>query len=202
MAAMPQQLTGISRLQQSQRRRRPATPNQTRALAAAGLLGLALLGSSAALGDGSAALLAATAKGQALVMPRDAPEGTSAIAGLQLEVAVEGAFRVYRVRHQGRIHTARVPTQGRPKQFAFDFERQRLAEVAPSLLVRLGDETDLDRIIEAAGALGGKAYPALGWALLRLPPEANPAAVAQELESRGLAAGAEVQLRNAVYVPL
>ena len=189
-------------MQQSQWRRRPRTPSGTKAPAAAGLLALALLGPSTALGDGAAALLAATAEGQALVMPRDAPEGASAIAGLQVEVAVEGAFRVYRVRHRGRIHTARAPVQGRPQQFAFDFQRQRLAEVAPSLLVYLGAETDLNRIIEAAGALGGKAYPALGWALLRLPPEANPAAVAQEQESRGLAASAEVQLRSAVYVPL
>ena len=191
-------------MQQSQRRRRPRTPNETKAPAAASLLALALLGPSAALGDGAAALLATTAEGQALVMPRDAPEGASAIAiaGVQVEVAVEGAFRVYRVRHRGRIHTAHAPVQGRPQQFAFDFERQRLAEVAPSLLVYLGAETDLNRIIKAAGALGGKAYPALGWALLRLPPEANPAAVAQELETRGLVASAEVQLRNAVYVPL
>ena len=134
-------------------------------------------------------------------MPLRAPAGASTVAGLQVEVAVEDGFRVYRVRHRGRTHTAHVPVQGQPKHLAFDFERQRLAEVAPTLLVRMGAEQDFKGIIEAAGALGGKAYPALGWALLRLPLEANPAAVAHELESRGLAASAEVQLRGAVYVP-
>ena len=134
-------------------------------------------------------------------MPVGADLGARAVAGLHMEVAVEGGFRVYRVHHRGRTHTAHVPVQGPAKQLAFDFERRRLVEVAPTLLVHIGAEHDLDRIIEAAGALSGKAYPALGWALLRLPREANPAAVAQQLESQGLAISAEVQLRDAVYVP-
>lgn len=169
--------------------------------AAACALGLAL-SPGPALADGGEPLLAATARGQALVMPvGDAALGDAAVGGLHVEVAVEDGFRVYRVRHRGRIHTAHLPMQDQTKRLAFDLERRRLAEVAPTLLLRLGANDDLGAAIEAAGALGGKAYPALGWALLRLPPEANPAAVAQKLESAGLASSAKVQLRGPVYVP-
>ena len=173
-----------------------------RVIAAACVLGLQALSPSPALADGVGPLLAATARGQALVMPLgDAALGAAAVGGLRVEVAVEDGFRVYRVRHRGHTHTARLPMHDQTRRLAFDFERRRLAEVAPTLLLHMGANDDLGAVIEATGALGGKAYPALGWALLRLPPEANPAAVAQKLESAGLARSAKVQFRGPVYVP-
>ena len=177
-------------------------PRWASAAAVVCALGLEALSPSPAFGDGFAPLLVSTARGQALVMPLgDAALGAASVGGLRVEVAVEDGFRVYRVRHRGRTHNARQPMQEQTRRLAFDFARRRLAEVAPTLLLRLGANDDLSAVIEAAGALGGKAYPALGWALLRLPLEANPAAVAQRLESTGLVNSARVQLRGPIYVP-
>ena len=145
--------------------------------------------------------MAATAQGYALVMPVDAAPGTLISGGLRVEVSVENGFRTYSVRHRGRLHRAHAPLQGPTRRFAFDLDRERFDEVAQTLLLRLNAEGDLDGIIAETGALGGKSYPALGWALLRLPRAANPAEVAQRLEAEGSVASAEVQLKGAVYVP-
>ena len=164
-------------------------------------IGLAALSPSMAAGDQPRALLAATGQGQALVMPLDAAPGVLAAGRLHVEVVIENGFRTYRVHHQGQLHTAHAPLNGPPRRFAFDLARQRFEEVAQTLLLRLNQEEDMAAVIAATDALGGKSYPALGWALLRLPAAANPAEVAQRLQAEGLVAAAEVRLKGAVYVP-
>lgn len=114
--------------------------------------------------------------------------------GIRFEVGVENGFRVYRAWYQGRTHTTRAPVDGPQRRFAFDPKRQRFDEVTSTLRVRVTDFDRLDEIIDAAGASDGKSYPALGWALLRLPAEANPAAVARELSEHELVTGAEIVL--------
>ncbi len=145
--------------------------------------------------------MAATGRGYALVMPSDAAPGVLTTGGLRIEVAIENGFRTFRLQHRGRLHTAHASLDGPPRRFAFDLGRERFDEVAQTLLLRLKAEGDLAGIIAQTGALSGKSYPALGWALLRLPAEANPAEVAHRLESEGLVDSAEVQLKGPMYVP-
>ena len=116
--------------------------------------------------------------------------------GIRFEVGVENGFRVYRARYEGRTHTARAPVDGPQRRFAFDPQYRRFDEVTSTLRVRVTDFDRLDEVIDAAGASGGKSYPALGWALLRLPAEANPAAVVRELNEHELVTGAEIMLRG------
>lgn len=116
--------------------------------------------------------------------------------GIRFEVGVENGFRVYRAWYQGRTHTTRAPVDGPQRRFAFDPKHQRFDEVTSTLRVRVTDFDRLDEVIDAAGASDGKGYPALGWALLRLPAEANPAAVARELSEHELVTGAEIVLRG------
>lgn len=116
--------------------------------------------------------------------------------GIRFEVGVENGFRVYRARYKGRVHTTRAPVDGPQRRFAFDPKHQRFDEVTSTLRVRVTDYGRLDEVIAAAGASSGKSYPALGWALLRLPAEANPAAVARELSGHELVTAAEIVLRG------
>lgn len=149
------------------------------------------------------AVLADGGQGQVAVMPRltmpSAP--MQAIAGLQVEVGVEGGLLVHRARYQGRTHTAYAPIDGPVRHLAFNPQRRRFEEVASSVLVRLAADGDLNQVIEAAGAVSGKAYPAFGYTLLQLPPEANPAEVAESLRSNPLVKGARLILRPDVTVP-
>ena len=168
---------------------------------------IAGFGGQAQTGGVANLIPARSGQGEVLVMPADAMPadampGTAIIDGLRIEAAMEGAFRVYRAHYKGRTHTAYAPLHGPVQRYAFDKARGRFAAVTPNLLVRMADYGELDAVVAAAGALRGKAYPALGWALLELPAQANPAEVAQRLLADPLVTSAEVQLQGAMHVPM
>jgi len=148
-------------------------------------------------------VLASSGEGQVAVMPRRAtpPARTEAIEGLQVEVGVEGGLLVHRARYHGQTHTAYAQLEGPERHLAFNPQSRRFEEVSSSLLIRLASDSHLEAVIEASGAIGGKAYPALGWALLQLPAEVNPATVVQMLESRQLVEGARLILQDDFAVP-
>ena len=147
---------------------------------------------------------AANERQQVLVMPLAPPAepGTEVIAGMPVEVSSEGDFVVYRIRHEGRTHTAYNPVDGPRRWLAFDPAQGRFDEVASSLLVRMTSYDELEALIDRAGALGGKAYPALGWALLRMPMQVNPAEAARSLISDASVKGAELLLRADIEIPM
>ena len=149
-------------------------------------------------------LQATSEQRQVLVMPLAAPAapGTEVIAGMPVEVSAEGDFVVYRVRHGERTHTAYNPVDGAGRWLAFDPEQGRFNEVASSLLVRMASFDELETLIDRAGALGGKAYPSMGWALLRMPKQVNPADAARSLASYPSVKSAELLLRADVQVPM
>ena len=163
---------------------------------------IAGFGGQAQTGGVANLIPARSGQGEVLVMPVDTAPGTAIIDGLRIETAMEGAFRVYRAHYKGRTHTAYAPLHGPVQRYAFDKARGRFAAVTPNLLVRMADYGELDAVVAAAGALRGKAYPALGWALLELPAQANPAEVAQRLLADPLVTSAEVQLQGAMHVPM
>ncbi len=148
-------------------------------------------------------VLADDGQGQVAVMPRLAVPSAhrQAIEGLQVEVGVEGGLLVHRARYQGRTHTAYAQLEGSERHLAFNPQHRRFEEVSSSLLVRLASDHHLETVVEASGAVGGKAYPALGWALLQLRPEANPATVAEMLNSNPLVEDARLILQGDVVVP-
>ena len=154
-------------------------------------------------GAPSPVLSASSGTGQVLVMPLAAEAPSSVvIRGVRIDMAVEEGYCVYRAKHRGRTHTARTALNGPPRHLAFDLEQGRFSEVAQTLRLRLADPASLEGIIADTEAIGGKAYPALGWALLRLPRHANPAAVARALQGHQGVISAEVQLRSAIRVPM
>ena len=141
---------------------------------------------------------------QVLVMPLAAPAepGAAVIEGMPVDISAEGDFLVYRIRHNDRTHTAYNPLSGSRRWLAFDPGQGRFDEIAPSLLVRMTSLEDLDALIDRTAALRGKAYPALGWALLSFPPAVNPADAVRRLESDPSVVGAELMLRGDRQVPL
>ena len=141
---------------------------------------------------------------EVLVMPLHAPAegGTAVIGGMRVEVAAEGEFVVYRIRHDGRTHTAYNPVSGPRRWLAFDPGQGRFDEVASSVRVRMTSNEELAALIERMGASGGKAYPALGWALIRFPPTVNPADAVQRLASDPSVESAELLFRDDIQLPM
>ncbi len=151
--------------------------------------------------DSARAMMAPSPVGQVLVLPWDSMPGMEHVGSLRADIAHENGFRVYRVEFRGRTHWAHRVLDGRARPVAFLPNEGRFVDVLPELKVVLNDPDDLEAVIDAAGALDGKAYPP-GWALLRLPPEVNPAEVAEALQSHPSVTDAEVQLRRPRVRPM
>ena len=144
-----------------------------------------------------------TARGPMLALPRLDSAGYKSVVAddVRIETSVEAGFRVYRVHHDGQTRTAYEAVDGPAGRYAYDPAQRRLDRVSSTLRVRLADDERLDDVVASTGALRGKNYRALGWALLRLRPEQDPAMVARSLKHNPLVLGAEVMLEEPIRVP-
>ncbi len=149
-------------------------------------------------------LTAQTLEGNVLVMPFDISSTGEVLAsdGTRISIGVEGDYRVYRVLHRGREHHIHVALQGPPRRLAFDPKEERFRDVLPSLRVEMNNYDQLGEVVEAAGAIGGKAYEALGFAIVRLGPNENPAEVASKMTALSSVKSARIQLQGPLYVPM
>ena len=178
-------------------RRSPTTAKRIRNVGLAAALLSCLAGAAQAQ-----ILSAVSSEGDVLVMPGTPMPAAAIVDGVRLSVADEGSFRVYRATLNGDTHTARIALDGPTKHMAFDRQRERFRELTPSVIVELRDYARLDEIVESAGALGGKAYPELGFAIVQLPETTNPAEAAQALVGHPAVDAARVQLAGPLRVPL
>ena len=114
-----------------------------------------------------------------LLMPSGGLElsGVSSLAGVDIEVSTDRNFRTYRATYEGRTYTAYADVSAPPKRFAFDPADRRFRVVTSTIRVELARYDDLDRLVLEHGAISGKAYPELGFALMRLERETDPAEV-------------------------
>ena len=144
-----------------------------------------------------------TNRGSVVALPRlDATgPGSVVVDDIRFEMSVEGEFRVYRAHQEGHTRTVYEAVDDRPRYYAYDPAERRFDRVSSTLRVRLADAEDLDEVVASAGALRGKNYPALGWALLRLRPDQDPATVAGTLLGSPLVVSAEVVLEGPLRVP-
>lgn len=149
-------------------------------------------------------LPARTLDGNVLVMPFDTSITGDLVAsgGTRFSIGVEGDYRVYRALHEGKEYQAHVATQGPPRRLAFDPKEARFRDVLPSLRVELGNYDQFDEIVAAAGGTGGKVYEALGFAIVRLPREENPAEVASRIGALPGVKSATIQLQGPLHVPM
>ncbi|MDE0659053.1 MAG: hypothetical protein OXI79_05315 [Gammaproteobacteria bacterium] len=142
-------------------------------------------------------------RGPVTVLPRLEAAGPESIAAgdVRIEMSLEAGFRVYRAHQDGHTRTVYEPVGTPGRRYAYDAAARRFEEVSSTLRVRLSDDADLGRVAASAGALRAKDYPALGWALLQLPPESNPATVAKTLLRDSVVVSAEVTLKGPIRVP-
>ena len=134
-------------------------------------------GNLAAQGQGAPlqVMRSATLERPVLVISTDASESAEAyVDDVRIRVAIEDGARVYRVFHAGVTRTLHVAAGASLRYVAFDLDRNRFELLSPGLRVELQDYGLLGEIVAAAGGSGGKAYPMLGFAIVQLPPEANP----------------------------
>ena len=125
----------------------------------------------------------ATLERPLLVMSTDtSTPGEAYVDDMRIRVAVENDFRVYRVFHKGVTRALHVPLDAELRYAAFDPDRDRFEMLSPGLRVELENYDLLDQIVAAAGGTRGKAYPALGFAIVQLPPHVNPVEAAATIE--------------------
>ena len=126
----------------------------------------------------------ATLERPLLVMATDADApGEVYVDDVRIRVAIEDGTRVYQAFHQGVTRTLYVALDASLRYVAFDPERNRFELLSPGLRVELEDYGLLDRVVAAAGGIGGKAYPMLGFAIVQLPREANPVDAIRTIEA-------------------
>lgn len=157
-----------------------------RCLAALSAVLLVTGGLAAAQGRGAPlhVMRSATLEGPLLVMAADAAAPAEAYVGdVRIRVAIEDGVRVYRALHRGVTRTLHVGLDAALRYVAFDPGRNRFEMLSPDLRVELADYGLLDDIVAAVDGAGGKAYPMLGFAVVRLSPQADPVASAGVIEA-------------------
>ena len=126
----------------------------------------------------------ATLEGPVLVIAADASgPGEVYVDGVRIRVAIEDGARVYRAFHRGVTRTLHVASNASLKYVAFDPEHNRFELLSPGLRVELEDYAMLDRIVAAVDGAGGRAYATLGFAIVRLLPDADPVDAVRTIEA-------------------
>lgn len=130
-----------------------------------------------------------------LVLPRKSLAGVASADGWRLSATEEDGFRVYRATRGDRVRTARVATSSL-RHVAFNPAAGRFERLAQNLRVELRDPGALDRVVDAAGGTGGKDYPLLGFALVHLPPGADPVTAARSVRELHVVVSARLMVRG------
>ena len=130
-----------------------------------------------------------------LVLPRQSAAGVASADGWRLSATEEDGFRVYRAMRGDRVRMVRVAASA-PSRVAFNPAAGRFERLAQNVRVELRDPGALDRVVEAAGGTGGKAYPLLGFALVHLPAGADPVEAARSVRELPVVASARLTVRG------
>ena len=128
--------------------------------------------------------------------------GVSSLESVHIEVSTDRTLRTYRATYQGRTYTAYADVSGPPKRFAFDLAQRRFQVMASAVRVELFNYDDLDSLVFEQGAVSGKAYPELGFALIQLDPDTDPADVAELLHVDPRVRTANVQFQGPIRRPM
>lgn len=108
--------------------------------------------------------------------------GSSTAGAVAIRVSTDDGFRTYRAWYEGRIYTAFEDASRPSTRLAFDPAARRFQRISPTIRVELHDADSVDSLVRDHGALYGKAYPELGFGLIRLGPDADPARVVELLD--------------------
>lgn len=109
--------------------------------------------------------------------------------------AADGVLAYRAVRH-GQVAQAHAQIGGPPVYFAYDPRGHALRPLASTIRVDLRAGARLEPIAQAVGAVSGKAYPELGFALVRLPRDADPSLAAKRLTEQPGVRAAKVRFKR------
>lgn len=112
-----------------------------------------------------------------LMMPPGGSEnfGASSFAGIDFDVSLEQDLLTYRATYAGRTFTAHAHASAPAARLAFDPGERRFRAISSTVAVELVDDDLLGLLVQEQGAIAGNAYPELGFALMRLSPQTDPA---------------------------
>ena len=105
----------------------------------------------------------------------------SSFGGVDFQISIDQGLRTYEATYQGRTYTAYEDMSRPPRHLAFDTGQRRFRVLDSTISIELHNYDHLDAVVLGQDALWGKAYPQLGFALIRLRPEVNPAQVIERL---------------------
>ena len=127
----------------------------------------------------------AGSEGAVLAMPvhDSGPLRSAAAGGATFDIVTARGVRTYRAHVAGITYTKHVDVSGPPTRVVFDPAAMRFRKLASSIRVELDDLGDLGRLAREIGAVAAKAYPPLGFAVLRLAPTADPVDAVRRLDT-------------------
>ena len=128
--------------------------------------------------------------------------GSSMAGEVAIRVSMNDGLRTYRAWYGGRIYTAYEDASRPSARLAFDPAARRFQRVSPTIRVELHNFDSLDSIVRDHAALYGRAYPELGFALIRLGPGADPARVVELLDVDARVRDAHLQFEREPMLPM
>lgn len=131
-----------------------------------------------------------------------APDGVTSLGGVTVEVSTDQGLRRYRATYEGRTYTAHADLSGPATRFAFDPSQRRFQVVSSAIRVELPDYGDLDEIVLEHGAVSGKAYPQLDFAVIQLDRATDPALVIERLAIDPKVRRASLRFEQAPWRPM
>ena len=136
--------------------------------------------------------------GPVLALPSSGRIATGRVLRGDVAIDVQAAdgMLAYRAIRDGRVARAHAQIGGPPVYFAYDPADHALRPLASTIRVELRDGVRLEPLVRALGAVSGKAYPELGFALVRVSPGANPALAARRLAEQPGVRSANVRFKR------
>ena len=87
-------------------------------------------------------------------------------------------------------------------RFVYNEKKHKFERLTHSVRVKLRDYDTLHSIIEETSAIGGKAFPQLGFATLNLPKEVKPSQFVREISGHELVESAQVVVEPPRQIPM
>ncbi len=140
----------------------------------------------------------ASEDGNVVVMPSTVFSGgdIQQSKGLVVRSTEDESHRTYVVTFDGRRHVASVPKDRRSPPLVFDPEQKVFSELLSSVKVELDDFDRLPQLVQTVDGITGKAYPQLGYAVIRLKSEMHPVQAVQLLKSSDSELSVQLRLKG------
>ena len=105
------------------------------------------------------------------------------VGHVKVEISSDNDYRTYRVTLDSATYVSYADLDSHEKHLVFDTFQRRFRTLTDSVIVYLRDDASFDDILEEYDLKGGRLYPTLGLATVRLDQDDHPAELVQQLRS-------------------